>query len=309
MGLILFLLILACVFATGWYLLPYSVIKPPRFDVLEHAEEYPGGLYPSDYGLDFEEEMVLTEDGVALKGYFVHSLSDNPRATLLLLHGIGGVKEGYLGISAVLAKHGFNSFLYDSRAHGQSGGKYCTFGAREKHDVIKILDHLEEKYGEQIFGIWGNSMGGAVALQTLEVEPRLRFGIIESTFADLRQVVYDYQKRLLKIGMPWVMDIALSRAAEIAGFDPDRISPARSAKNVNQPVFLAHGDADQRIRVAYARQIFANLTSPQKTLCIVKGGRHHGLYITGGQAYLGKIIQFLDKVFQEDVASTEPKLE
>ena len=275
--------------------MPYFIIKPARVDVMDYMEDYPLGIYPSDYGLDFEVEQVLLDDGIALKGYLIEAKCAHPKATILLLHGIGGVKEGYLDISAVLAEQGYNSFMYDARGHGQSGGKYCTYGAKEKHDVIAIVDHLEEKYGKHPIAIWGNSMGGAVALQAMELESRLQFGIIESTFTELRQIVRDYQKRILKIGLPWVMDTALNQAGKIASFDPDTILPGESAKHIKQPVFLAHGDQDKRIDIAYGKQIFANLPLDElKEFCMVKGAGHFDLLPIGGKAYFHKILNFMD---------------
>ena len=289
------IVVLALLYALTVYVLPYAIIKPGRFDVLEFMEEYPDGIYPSDYGLAFEAEEVLIDDGIALNGYMVFTPVNEVKGTILFLHGIGGVKEGFLAWSAFLAKQGFNSFLFDARAHGQSGDNFCTYGAREKYDVVKVIDYLEENYGVQHFGIWGSSMGGAVALQALEIEPRLKFGVIESSFANFRQIVYDYQRRITKIGFPWLMDLALVQAGRLAKFDPDAVVPVNAAKKVTQPVFMAHGEVDERIKVAYSQEIFENLASIQKELVIVKQAGHYELSSIGGQDYQNKILQFLNK--------------
>lgn len=279
----------------AFYLLPYSIIKPLRFDVIEYAEDYPSGLYPSDYDLDFDRESIMVDDGIALSGYRIQSTADDPVGTMLFLHGIGGVKEKFLEYTQYVAKLGFHCFIYDARGHGESGGQYCTFGAREKHDVVHILNYLEEMYDEKVFAIWGNSMGGAVALQAMAMEPRLLFGIVESTFADFRQIVHDYQQRFLKLNLPWLMNPVLNRAGKIGGFNPDEVKPGEAARHITQPMLVVHGSKDERVKLAYGCTIFDNLASQDKDMYIVEGGFHHDLYEYGGEVYLNYILDFIAK--------------
>ena len=88
---------------------------------------------------------------------------------MILIHGIGGNKESYLGLAKRLSSLGVASVMFDNRAHGQSGGKYCTYGFEERNDVSKIIDYILEKKQNSSIGIWGNSLGGAIAIQSLEV--------------------------------------------------------------------------------------------------------------------------------------------
>ena len=292
LGLFTILGVLA-LFTLAFYLLPYSIIKPLRFDVIEYAEDYPSGLYPSDYDLDFDRESIMVDDGIALSGYRIQSTVDNPIGTMLFLHGIGGVKEKFLEFAQFVTRQGFHCFIYDARGHGESGGQYCTFGAREKHDVVHIINYLEEMYDEKVFAIWGNSMGGAVALQALAIEPRLEFGIVESTFADFRQIVQDYQQRFLKISLPWFINPLLNRAGKIGRFNPDEVRPGEAARHIKQPMLIVHGSHDVRVKLAYGQEIFNNLASSDKDMYIVEGGVHHNLYENGGQAYLNYILDFI----------------
>lgn len=90
-----------------------------------------------------------------------------------------------------------DTFIFDSRAHGESQGKYCTYGFYEKKDISAIVDFIGPKYRNVNIGIWGNSLGAAVAIQAMEYDSRILFGIIESTFTDLSQIVFDYKKCIL----------------------------------------------------------------------------------------------------------------
>jgi predicted alpha/beta-fold hydrolase len=207
---------------------PYAIIKPYR----THETTTPKQLSLSGKSVE-----ILTKDSLKLADYFIESQQDSTKGIIILVHGIGGCKEHFLGLSASLAEKGIATFVFDGRAHGKSEGKYCTYGFQEKHDISAIVDYLQEENPKTPIGIWGNSLGGAIAIQALELDERIQFGMIESTFADLSDIVYDYQKRITKgIGVRFLTDYALKRAGEIANFNPNEVKPKLSAKNI-EPTF------------------------------------------------------------------------
>ena len=264
--------------------LPYAIIKPPRIEAINALQTN---------NIPYKNVEVISFDTLKLKGYHVKSALDTTIASMILVHGIGGCKEHFSELAIDLSNKGYDVWFFDNRAHGKSEGEYSTYGFYERRDIIKIVDVIKEQSNSKI-GIWGNSLGGAIAIQALELDKRIAFGIIESTFTDLKQVVYDYQKRITKgIGFRFICNQALKRAGKIANFNPDEVSLISSVININQPVFLAHGDSDQNINVEYGRQLFKNLASIQKELAIVKGGGHFGLAQTGGENYTNKILNFL----------------
>lgn len=282
--------VLAVLFVAGfafvYHAAPYMILTPRKYNVPRS---------PADLGLPFEKITVQTSDTLQLRGYWVHQPGDTGKTTIILLHGIGGCKEHWLETAAWLWQEGYETVMMDSRAHGESEGQYCTYGYREKYDVSAVTDYvLRHKTGGTL-GIWGNSLGGAIAVQALSVEPRLRFGIIESAFSDFRTIVFDYQRRRLKIPWHWFANDGIARATAMAHFDPDAVRPSEAARLIRRPVFVAHGDADDRIKPAYGRQIFANLASPDKTFYSVAGAGHLNVMAKGGPAYKAAILDFLRK--------------
>jgi len=137
-----------------------------------------------------------------------------------------------------------------------------------------------------------------VALQALAKDKRLKFGVIESTFSKLDQIIYDYQKRFTGgIGAKWVSDRALEAAGNIADFEPNKLDPAEIAKSIEQPVFMAHGSQDEHIAIEYGKENFANLKSSQKEFYEVAGGDHFNLWRKGGKAYGNAIFSFIERYF------------
>lgn len=164
----------------------------------------------------FKKEKIKTRDGIILNAVWQNCIGTE-RETIVFLHGIRGSTYHF----TPRASKGYNSIAIDLRAHGLSGGKFCTFGYLEKHDVQDVLNFvLSRKSANTNIGIWGQSLGGAIGLQALSIEPRLKFGIIESTFSDLSQIVYDYGNRIIPIKLNALHKFLLWRAGLIAHFPP-----------------------------------------------------------------------------------------
>lgn len=265
--------------------LPYSIIQPQR--VSEN-------ITPSDLGLKSTAINITVEDSINLKGYWVKSDSIPPKSLIILIHGIGSCKEHFLNLSKNLTKIGVESIVMDSRAHGQSGGQYCTYGFKEKKDITEIIDFIKTKNDSITIGLLGNSMGGAIAIQALEYDNRIKFGIIESTFTSLNQIVYDYQKSFTYgIGLKPICNIALNEAGKIAQFNPNLVSPITCVQNIEQPVLIAHGDIDEKIKFDYGSLLFKNLKSVNKTFIPVKNAGHMNLAKVGGLDYAKTIEHFI----------------
>ncbi len=285
MALVTFFVLVLLAFVGLHKIAPYAIISPYRVNE---------DLSPTDLGLESEVLTLSGVDDVPLKGYWVKSKQDTAKGIIISLHGIGSCKEHGLPLAKHLAEQGIETIVFDGRGHGESGGKYNTYGFYEKLDVSNIMDYIKARKPEAKVGIWGNSLGGAIALQALAIDQRIEFGVIESTFTDMRLIVHDYAKRLMGgISLRFASNYALWRASKIANFDPNKVKPIISVQSIKQPVLIAHGDADENISVEYGKQLFENLKSTDKELVIVEGGGHAGLFQQGGEAYAEKLWTFI----------------
>lgn len=276
---------------SGWATLefasPYAIIIPP-----------PGHQYPIPYFQEntFEPFDLQTFDNLRIKGYYRAPEQGKPKAIIIFVHGIGGKKEHFMGSAEMLAREGFAALVFDGRAHGKSEGKYCTYGFKEKRDIQTLVKWIRQREPAAKIGIWGNSLGGAIALQALAIEPGLSFGIVQSTFADLEQIVFDYQNRMFRgFGSRQLSNKALRKAGVIAGFDPQQVKPLAAAAHIQQAVLVAHGDQDANISVEYGKSIYQALPSSQKELVIVPGADHFNLFDKGGASLNQRFIDFLQK--------------
>lgn len=291
--LILLILLMAFCYAMLYHVAPYAIIKPHR-PTIEETLEYFDAIHPRDYDLQYHDFAVTVEDSISLVGWLIESNTDSALGTVILMHGIASCKEHMLGAAKLLADSQFNVILYDSRAHGQSGGTYCTYGFYERNDLSAILDHVSREFGQVgPFAVWANSFGGAVALQAMAQEKRIVCGVIESTFARLDEIARDYMARLTGIRCDWLANTILREAEKIADFSVAAVKPEESAKSIAQPVLLIHGDKDEQISVKYGKRIFKNLQAQDKELYVMPDGDHYNLWQAGGTDYVKKVITFL----------------
>ena len=273
-----------------WYfsvhVAPYMILSPQKLNE---------SFTPADFGLNAQKLEIRSKDSLTLRGYHIESQLPS-KGVIILIHGIGGCKEHFLPLAKQLAIAGWESVVFDLRAHGESDGQFCTYGYFEKSDVSMIVNYLLDRNPTQKIGVWGNSLGGAVALQAMAADERMAFGLIESTFTELDLIVSDYQKRFTGgVGSKWLTDYVLKNAGEIAGFNPDEVKPIISAAKITRPVLIAHGDSDDNISVAYGKLLYESLRSDDKELIIVEGGEHFGLFETGGTEYKNQLFDFIKR--------------
>ena len=278
----------ALVFVIG----PIMVLNPRR-----RGEEFyrVRGLptSPLHLQLPYEQFNFLASDALSLlNAWFIPA--KNPKATVIYLHGVGDNKMSGLLLANVLYQRGFNVLLYDSRAHGESGGKYCTYGYHEKHDVQIAIYETLKKFPRCRIGVFGTSMGAAIALQAASIEPRISAVVADASFATLRQITVDYQKRLLRLPWHFLRNIAMKRSEIIAHFKHREVSPIDAVKNIHGPILFIHGRDDTFIRYQYSEEMYAAANEP-KELWLIDKAHHNDVHEIGRREYENRIVGFFEK--------------
>ena len=173
-------------------------IRNPIFSIFSNYHSDKSPKFQDNDSIKGKHFDYQSFDGLKLSAHLTYSNLTTTKGTIILVHGIRSNKEHFIGISKTLSNKGYNAVAIDLRAHGQSEGTHCTFGVNEKEDISLLINVLEKQGGiTKNIGIWGQSLGGAIALQSLASDKRIKFGIIESTFSDLHSITNDYFKNKL----------------------------------------------------------------------------------------------------------------
>lgn len=241
---------------------------------------------------------VRASDGIELRGWKVRPRAPNDD-WVLVYHGVSDNRTGMLGYAELLLRHGYSVVMMDSRAHGTSGGDMATYGWKESYDTVSVADALYSTERVRRLYALGVSMGGAIALQSAAVEPRIEGVVAEDPFADLREVSYDYAgmrfspflgKTLFRPASIYAME----GLAKAGGFDPDQVSPQKAVAVRPFPVLLICGTRDQTIPCRHAERIYRAATGP-KELWIVEGAEHASALGREPAEYEARVIRFLSR--------------
>ncbi len=225
---------------------------------------------------DLKHYYITSDDGLKLHASFLPSktLSDK---YVLGIHGYRcyGTKE-FDSISRFYHEKGFNCFLIDQRAHGESEGKYITFGLKESEDCMNWLKFMRKEFGEDIEVILhGVSMGAAtVMLMSGRMLPNnVVFAVADCGYSTLKeQLLHNFSGSNLPAPAAYFM---YKTAAKLqAGFDPDECNPIEGVEKSNIPILFAHGDADEFVPFDMVYANYEACPSPVKKLVTVKGAKH-----------------------------------
>jgi dipeptidyl aminopeptidase/acylaminoacyl peptidase len=219
----------------------YASIRPPKII---------SSLTPRDLKMSYEDVSFKTTDGLTLRGWHIPSAKTTDK-TLILLHGYPADKGNILPALAFL--HGdFNLLLFDFRYLGQSEGSYSTAGAKEVEDLLAAVQFLKTR-GVKEVGVWGFSMGGAVALMAIEKAPEIKAVIAESSYANLAHMALElFRIPLLNYPIAYLVGLW---AKLFLGIDLRDVSPAERVRHTSVPILLIHSSADAVIPFSHARSL------------------------------------------------------
>ncbi len=263
-------LFLAASLASFWL-----AVRPPRLTI---------ALRPEEFGLRVEPVRIAADDGVRLAGWLV----PRPGApAVVMLHGYPADKSDLLPLAAALAPR-FTVLLMDLRYFGESQGRATTIGFRERRDLSRALDFLQSR-GMATVGVFGLSLGGAVALLAAGEDPRIRAVVAYAPFADLRELGRELYAWMGVVRGPFVQ--AMLGWSQLAfGADISRPAPVDAAARLQIPVLLVYSRDDEQIPFRHAERLRAAVAgNPRAELLVLERGRH-GELPPGFGARLGQFL-------------------
>lgn len=240
-------------------------------------------ITPKTFGIDYEAVEFKTADKVLIKGWFI--ANKNPQAkTIILLHGYPADKTNILP-SRIFLHTKYNLLFIDFRSLGESEGSYSSLGKNEVLDLRAALNYLHQR-GIHEVGIWGFSMGGAVALLSVHDAPEIKAIIAEAPFARLDWMAYDYYAIP---GLNYVMGHLLSFwAYYFLKIDIKTVQPVHSIAKLKIPLLLIYSKNDQVIKYKHA-------------LLMQKAGRHNPyveLMIIDNKSHGELMDNYQDKIWE-----------
>lgn len=241
-----------------------------------------------------EDVQISSGDGVVLRGtYAVPEMSNGN--SVILLHGISDNRMGVSGFARLFLAGGYRVLLVDSRAQGASGGDFATYGVLERADVHRWLDWLEEHQASACIYGFGESMGAAILLQSLQNESRFCAVVSESPFATFREAALERIGRITRTGglAPYIAwpssEVAYRYFQWRYGPDLNTANPIAVAAQSCTPILLIHGQADQNILPSNSEEIL-RASHGNVQLWRVPQARHCGAWATDPEGFQTRVL-------------------
>jgi pimeloyl-ACP methyl ester carboxylesterase len=162
--------------------------------------------------------------------------------------------------------------LIDLRAHGRSGGKYITYGAKEKRDVQAVMDALvQDKQAAPPFYVFGANLGGAVAIQYAAIDPRVKGVVALSPYRDFAGIAAWQLHFLNPVMQPPDVLREIAATAKLGEFDPADASTLEAARKLTCPLLLVHGLLDLATPLEHAEAILKAASGPKELRVLTPG--------------------------------------
>lgn len=299
---VLFAILLLILFSGGYmFFVACRRGKPVNFLEKEALNKTPYGdhhdnIVAADRWLHqhrVDDIYIQSHDGLRLHGLWVPA--ENPKGTVLLAHGY---RSSYLlDFSLVLDVYhrmGLNLLIPDQRSHGQSEGKYITFGVKESRDMLGWLAFHNEKYGPFPLLLSGMSMGASTVLYTADAHlPDNVCGIIaDCGFTSPKDILRKVFKDIVHIPAGPTILAADLFARIFAGFSLFGKDTRKTLARSRVPVLMVHGLEDDFVPCYMTRQGYDACTS-EKQLLMVAGAGHGVSYFHDPVGYSAAVMYFL----------------
>jgi dipeptidyl aminopeptidase/acylaminoacyl peptidase len=236
--------------------------------------------------------------GIEISGWYIPAATpDAP--TVVVVHGLTACKHDHAVLlpAGMLHRNGFSVLLIDLRDHGDStfeDGRYAG-GTEEYRDVLGAWDWLQTHEGVPAgrIGLLGVSLGAATVLIATGHEPRVAATWEDSSAADLPSMIRD---ELARSGYPTFLESGAGLAARlISGDDITSYSPLDGVNQLaRRPIFITHGDQDQRINVRYGHALVAAAEGAGSTpgTWFVAGSGHTQAMVDHPAEYERRLVDF-----------------
>ncbi|HXV28222.1 MAG TPA: alpha/beta hydrolase [bacterium] len=228
---------------------------------------------PEQYGLNWEDVFIQTEDQVKIHGWYLDAPLE--KGVILFFHGNAGNISGRLFKAKGWIDRGYSVLLIDYRGYGKSEKK-IEHGKDILVDAQAAFRWLTEvrKISPEKLVLYGESIGTYPALQ-LATANRVGGVVLEAPFTSFYELAHTHYPFVPKV---FLKDFEFSNI--------DIIS------QINSPLFILHGDRDEICPYRMSEELFKIAPEPKELFTIPQGG-HNDLPNIAGSDFWEKPYRFI----------------
>lgn len=169
---------------------------------LKPKEEY--DISPNDYGLNYKELNIKTDDGLDIYGWLLLPERTSGTTVILSHDGDGNMQE-VLEEAGQFLSLGYKVITYDYRGFGKSGDfeikeKFYIYAQFQK-DLDAVIEYARKSHNNKRIILYGKGIGAGLSLATGAKNRNINFIIADSPYKDLVSI----QKKLQQVKSKEVM--------------------------------------------------------------------------------------------------------
>ncbi|MBN2331075.1 MAG: alpha/beta hydrolase [Candidatus Aenigmarchaeota archaeon] len=254
-----------------------------------HPQRRTSAVTPSYFAEDYEHVVFSSSDGVELDGWLMPNDASN--ALVVVCHGHGSSKGDVIGVAEMLYRNGYSVFMFDFRAHGESGGDLATLGWLEVEDLKAAIGFVNEMANPASIGVLGFSMGGATAITTAGQTDDIKAVVADSAFADRSRLI----AKAVDNNLPPPFSFLTLLFARARGMNLDDNLPISYVQGISpNALLIIQGDSDHLVGLDDARLLYDMAEEP-KELWLLDDTPHVAAFHTERTEYERRVIGFFDE--------------
>ncbi len=247
---------------------------------------------------DIENIDLVNDRDIKLKGYYLPSEKESD-VYVLFAHGYRSSHAGdpYNFIRFYHEEMNYNFMSVDHVTAGESEGDYLGFDYFEAEDMLRWVDYLTQRFGQDIkIILHGVSMGGAtVCKMASRVPEQVKLIVSDCAYTSAKDELISVVKSAgLTNSAPLAFNLFNQVNKIFAKFDLKDTDVRDSVKNAKVPMLFVHGDADDFVPTRMVFELF-ELCGNEKDLLVIEGAAHAESILIGANAYKSKLKEFISK--------------
>lgn len=265
----------------------------------KYANEYWG--YVDWFKLVEKERWTFSqEDGDGeMSAYFIPAKDGNKEKAVVISHGYKGNGETMSSYAKMFYDLGFNVLLPDDRAHGQSAGRYISFGWLDRLDYQEWLKRVVNRLGNQVkIVLFGVSMGGATVemMSGEKLPPQVKCIIADCGYSSIKDELAYLLKKQYHLPEYPIYPLVSTISRHRLGFYLGDVSSTEQLAKNKLPIFFIHGEKDDYVPSYMALENYQATKAP-KDLWIVDNATHAESFWINPQDYRDHVVHFLKEYF------------
>lgn len=236
---------------------------------------------------------IQSFDGLKLSAQYFDIGSDK---LIIFVHGVHATIYTNFAIHAKEAiNRGYNVLMIDQRSHGNSKGKYVTYGKYEHQDVLSWVDYVDKYLEVDKIYLYGISMGAtSVCLASEKIDnPKVKALVADSAYTTLE----DLMKFIMKTyHAPSFMFLRSMRflAKHKAKVDFNDFDTRKSLANNKIPTMFVYGTTDIVVSKDFLIDNYNTCASLKEEL-VIENANHTLAMVVGGEEAFAKLFKFLQE--------------